>query len=114
MNRFCSIFILVLLFNRYCYSFTIPYIDQNKKETLPLSGSNSQDVIKSLVNEKNDQDSYVNILCTVYGVCLDNDQQYNFNRRPKAKRLTMSVFHGFPKFGKREFRSAFAGFSKFG
>ncbi|CAF1552646.1 unnamed protein product [Rotaria magnacalcarata] len=114
MNRFYAIFLLVLLFNQYCYSFTLPYIDQNGKETLPLSDSNSQDVIKSLVNNKNDQDSYVNILCTLYGVCSDKDQQYNFNGRPKTKRLMLNVLHGFSKFGKREFRSAFAGFSKFG
>ncbi|CAF1552687.1 unnamed protein product [Rotaria magnacalcarata] len=114
MNRFYSIFILVLLFNLYCYSFTLPCIDQSKKDILPLTDSNSQDVIKSLVNDKNNQDSYVNILCTLYGTCLNKDQQNILNGGLKPKRLMSSLFHGIPKFGKREFRSVSAGISKFG
>ncbi|CAF3402518.1 unnamed protein product [Rotaria socialis] len=113
MDHFYSIFILVLLFNLYCCSFTLPCIDQSKKDILPLSDSNSQDVVKTLVNEKNDQDSYVNILCIRYGTCLNKDQQNVLNGGLKPKRLMSSLFHGIPKFGKREFRSVFAGVPKF-
>ncbi|CAF1369852.1 unnamed protein product [Rotaria magnacalcarata] len=114
MFRFYPIFILVLIFNLYCYSLTIPCTHHNKKDILSLSDSNSQDVIKSLENNRNDQSSYVDVFCTFYGVCLDTGEQNILNREEKSNHVMSSLFHGIPKFGKREFRSAFADIPKFG
>ncbi|CAF3409572.1 unnamed protein product [Rotaria socialis] len=114
MFHFYPIFILVLLFNLYCSSLTIPCTHHNKKDKLSLSDSNSQNAIKPLENNRNDQNSYADVFCTSYGVCSDTGERNILNGEEKSKPVMSSLFHGIPKFGKREFRSLFAGIPKFG
>ncbi|CAF2641542.1 unnamed protein product [Rotaria sp. Silwood2] len=112
----CSHPIIILaLFNLYCYSSPIPYIDQDKKEEILSSiDSTVQDILKPLSINKNDQFNYLNILCALYDDCYDKDQQQFTHSDIKPKRLMSNLFHGIPKFGKRAFSSAFSGIPKFG
>ncbi|CAF1153503.1 unnamed protein product [Rotaria sordida] len=112
--RFHS-FIILVLFNLYCYSSPIPYVDQNKKEQILSSmDSNVQDIIQPLAINKDNQVDYFYILCALYDDCYDKDQQYFIPNDIKPKRLMSNLFHGIPKFGKRAFSSAFSGIPKFG
>lgn len=108
------IFIFVLL-NLYCYSLSLPCIDQNTKDQLSsLNDFNPQDVVKPSMNNRNDPDTYVNILCAIYDDCSGQHQHNHINSHMKPKRLMSNLFHGIPKFGKRALSSAFYGIPKFG
>ncbi len=111
---FHSMIILVLL-NLYCYSSPISYAEQNEQEqTLPSTYSDEQDTMKPSIINKNNKLQYLKILCAIYDDCYNKDQQDYIYTEIKPKRLTSSLFHGIPKFGKRAFSSAFSGIPKFG
>ena len=68
----------------------------------------------AMAADKNNVDDAVKLLCALYFDCTDPDQFIIHDRDVKHKRLSSSLFHGIPKFGKRAFSSAFAGIPKFG
>jgi hypothetical protein len=113
-HHLCSHSILILiLLNIYCYSLPIPYVDQNDQDhSSSAIHFDEEDMMKAY---KNDQLNYYNILCAFYNDCYNTDHRDIINTAIiKPKRITSSLFHGIPKFGKRAFVSAFSGIPKFG
>ncbi len=105
--------ILLILLTISCHSIPIPYVDQNEQDQ--TSSSSIQFDERNLMKpNKNDHLYYYNILCALYNDCYNKDQQDIIYTDIKPKRLTSSLFHGIPKFGKRAFTSAFSGIPKFG
>lgn len=106
-----SVLIFILL-NICCYSSPVPFVEQNPSTT------NVQDEQQTLIKpSKNDEQLYYyRILCALYVDCYTNgnEQQDTIYTDLKPKRLTSSLFHGIPKFGKRAYVSAFSGIPKFG
>ncbi len=106
-----SLVVIFLLLNLSCSASPIPSVDQNQDEQAALltTKNNQLSAIEQL-HEFN----YLKMLCEIYGHCNDDDQEMIDYEDPKPKRLSSSLFHGIPKFGKRAFSSAFAGIPKFG
>jgi len=107
--------ILLILLTISCHSIPIPYVDQNEQDQTSSSSSSIQFDERNLMKpNKNDHLYYYYILCALYNDCYNKDQQDIIYTDIKPKRLTSSLFHGIPKFGKRAFTSAFSGIPKFG
>jgi hypothetical protein len=107
-----SLVVIFVLLNLSCSASPIPSLDQNQDEKAALlpTKNNALSAIQQLY-EFND----LKMLCEIYGHCNDDDDQEMIDYEdPKHKRLSSSLFHGIPKFGKRAFSSAFAGIPKFG
>lgn len=127
--RHPSILILLFVFQSlYCYASPILSDELNyhhqpthssvkEAEETAMNDPEVSKARKSLLSFMNQsfKSFYLDILCALYGICNDNDQLENYDSdETKTKRLSSSLFHGIPKFGKRAFTSAFSGIPKFG
>jgi len=107
--------VILVLLNFYCYASPIPSVDYDQHQQPALLANTMNKQSESSVSYINNELNYFKILCEVYGHCIDNDEQQIIDHNDiKQKRLSSSLFHGIPKFGKRAFSSAFAGIPKFG
>ncbi|CAF0776343.1 unnamed protein product [Rotaria sordida] len=105
----------LLLLSFYCYASPIPSVDEHQHHEPSVLSTKIHDqteMIEPIV-------ANTKILCAVYGICNDDDDEYDRSQDigdddTKYKRLSASLFHGIPKFGRRAFSSAFAGIPKFG
>lgn len=99
--------VIIVLLHVYCYASPVPSVDQQTS----VSTNSNQQLLKEYY--------YLKMLCKRYGRCHDDDEEDQAVTNDdyddiKHKRLTSSLFHGIPKFGKRALKSAFAGLPKFG
>jgi len=115
--------VILVLLNLYCYASPIPSVDQNQDEQpglLTNAIAEESAMMKPIISNTNHQlklheFNYLKMLCELYRNCNDNDDEQIIDYNDiKYKRLSSSLFHGIPKFGKRAFSSAFAGIPKFG
>lgn len=103
--------LILVLLNLYCYASPIDQNQQSQTKESIISNSNDEIESKKVLNEI----YRLETLCALYGVCNDDENQKIIEYDDvKQKRLSTNLFHGFPKFGKRAFSSAFAGIPKFG
>ena len=92
--------LIIVLLGFYCSASPIP---SSSEPTWISKPSHSSSV------------DYWQMICAIYvDDCQDLDRAILQGDLTKQKRLSSSLFHGIPKFGKRAFSSAFAGIPKFG
>ncbi|CAF1513406.1 unnamed protein product [Rotaria magnacalcarata] len=106
-----ALILLVVLQSLYCYASPIAKLDSDHHHRSPFSSvkTNEESGIVEPMASK------TNFLCALYGICNNEDySEFIRDDDSKQKRLSSSLFHGIPKFGKRIFTSAFSGIPKFG
>ncbi len=128
MTMYYRLVVILVLLNLYCYASPIPTADQNDQTASIIDEIHQpSDIKERMVSETNDELSrlqnlhqyeFMKILCEFYDHCneydIDDEKQFIDYDDGKQKRLSSSLFHGIPKFGKRAFSSAFSGIPKFG
>ena len=100
-----SILVLLLLLHTFCSSSPIPYVQEQQQQANDMSSIDAHEHARL---------NYYELLCALYNDCDPFESNEVMSNKFKPKRLTSSLFHGIPKFGKRAFVSAFSGLPKFG
>ncbi|CAF4009862.1 unnamed protein product [Rotaria magnacalcarata] len=127
-----ALILLVVLQSLYCYASPIAKLDSDHHHRSPFSSVKTNEesgIVEPMAsktsnyllskNRKTNLSSIefynLDFLCALYGICNNEDySEFIRDDDSKQKRLSSSLFHGIPKFGKRIFTSAFSGIPKFG